>query len=213
MNEWTDYLKFLVAVVSIANPIGVIPVFVTLTEGQTKWEQRSTAKRTCLAFAIVLIVVLIAGEPILNFFGITVSSFKVAGGLIILLMAIAMVHGQVSGVKHTQQESQDAAAAAQESLAIVPLAIPLLAGPGAISTVIVYANQGSSVVQYVLLAAELIVVTLLVWFCLNAAPYIAKFLGRIGINVVTRIMGLILAAIGIEFMAHGLTEMFPRLFP
>jgi len=209
MNEWSEYLKFLAAMISITNPIGIIPIFVALTEGQPKQEQHRTALRTSLAFAIILIITLFAGEPILRFFGITVSSFKVAGGIIILLMAISMVHGRVSGTKHTKEESEDAAD--RESLAIVPLCIPLLAGPGAISTVIVYSHQGSSVVHYLLLSGELIVVALLIWLCLNAAPYIAKLFGRIGINVVTRIMGLILAAIGVEFIVDGLIVMFPGL--
>lgn len=209
MDGWTEYLKFLAAMISISNPIGVIPIFVTLTGGQTRREQHVTARRTCLAFGIVLLVILVAGEPILRFFGITIASFKVAGGIIILLMAIAMVHGRVSGAKHTKEESEDAAD--KDSLAIVPLAIPLLAGPGAISTVIVYSNQGSTFMHYLILGGELMAVALLIWLCLIAAPFLAKLLGRTGINIVTRIMGLILAAIGVEFIAHGLIELFPGL--
>jgi len=159
MDGWTEYLKFLAAMISISNPIGVIPIFVTLTGGQTRREQHVTARRTCLAFGIVLLVILVAGEPILRFFGITIASFKVAGGIIILLMAIAMVHGRVSGAKHTKEESEDAAD--KDSLAIVPLAIPLLAGPGAISTVIVYSNQGSTFMHYLILGGELMAVALL----------------------------------------------------
>jgi len=209
MDGWTEYLKFLAAMISISNPIGVIPIFVTLTGGQTRREQHVTARRTCLAFGIVLLVILVAGEPILRFFGITIASFKVAGGIIILLMAIAMVHGRVSGAKHTKEESEDAAD--KDSLAIVPLAIPLLAGPGAISTVIVYSNQGSTFMHYLILGGELMAVALLIWLCLVAAPFLAKLLGRTGINIVTRIMGLILAAIGVEFIAHGIIELFPGL--
>ena len=209
MHGFSEYLKFMVAIISIANPIGIIPIFVKLTEGQPRRELHRTALRTCLTFATVLLVILFAGEPILSFFGISVASFRVAGGIIILLMAIAMVHGQVSGMKHTKEESEDASE--MDSLAIVPLGIPLLAGPGAISTVIVYSNQGSTVLHYLLLGGEIIIVTLLVWLCLHAAPYIAKLLGKIGINVVTRIMGLILAAIGIEFIVGGLSVMLPGL--
>lgn len=209
MHGWSEYLKFLVVMISITNPIGVIPIFVKLTEGQARPEQQGTARRTCLAFAAVLIVTLVAGDPILRFFGITVASFRVAGGIIILLMAIAMVHGQISGAKRTKEESEDVTERA--SLAIVPLGIPLLAGPGAISTVIVYSHQGTSVTHYLLLGGELLLVTLIVWLCLSSAPYITRLLGRIGINVVTRIMGLILAAIGVEFIVDGLTAILPGL--
>ena len=209
MNEWTEYLKFLAAVVSVTNPIGAIPIFITLTAGYTRQEKQSTAQRTSLAFACVLILILFAGNSILGFFGITVSSFKAGGGIILLLMAISMVHAKVSRVKQTVEEAEDAED--KKSIAIVPLCIPLLAGPGAMSTVIVYSHLGSSIVHRLLLAGGIIIVTLSVWVCLATAPYIAKFLGRTGMNVVTRIMGLVLAAIGVEFIAHGFIEMFTVL--
>lgn len=205
MNEWTDYLKFLAAVFSVTNPFGIIPLFITLTAGYSKQERHSTALRTSLAFACVMILILFAGDPILRFFGISVSSFKAAGGIIILLMAISMVHAKVSRIKQTAEEAEDAADKA--SIAIVPLCIPLLAGPGAMSTVIVYSHQVSSMPHMLLLAAGILIVTVCVWLCLISAPYIAKLLGRTGMNVVMRIMGLVLAAIGVEFIAHGFMEM------
>ncbi|VGO19938.1 YchE family NAAT transporter [Pontiella sulfatireligans] len=211
MNEWTEYLKFLAAVVSVANPIGAIPIFITLTAGYTEREKQNTAQRTSLTFACVLILVLFAGESILSFFGISVASFKAGGGIIILLMAISMVHAKVSRVKQTVEEAEDAED--KKSIAIVPLCIPLLAGPGAMSTVIVYSHHGSSIAHRLLLAGGIVAVALCVWVCLVAAPYIAKFLGRTGMNVVTRIMGLVLAAIGVEFIAHGFAEMFTGLVP
>ena len=210
MNEWTEYLKFLAAVFSVTNPFGVIPIFITLTAGYTKRERQSTARRTSLAFVCVMVLILLAGDPILRFFGISVSSFKAGGGIIILLMAISMVHAKVSRVKQTAEEAEDAAD--KTSIAIVPLCTPLLAGPGAMSTVIVYANQNSSLPHMLLLAAGILAVALCVWLCLTMAPYIAKLLGRTGMNVVTRIMGLVLAAIGVEFIAHGFMEMFAGRF-
>jgi len=209
MNDWTEYLKFLAALVSIANPIGAIPVFISLTSDEALSQRRRIASQTTLAFSGILLVILFVGEPLLAFFGITVASFKTAGGIIILLMAISMVHGQVSKAKHTKEEAEDAAA--RDSVAIVPMGIPLLAGPGAISTVIVYSHHASSMVGKLLLGAEILAVALLVWLCLNAAPYIARLLGKTGMNIVTRIMGLILAAIGIEFIANGLMGLFPGL--
>jgi len=209
MNDWTEYLKFLVALVSIANPIGVIPVFISLTSSETLNERRKIALQTTLVFCSILLVILFVGEPLLAFFGITIASFKTAGGIIILLMAIAMVHGHVSRAKHTKEESLDAADS--DSVAIVPMGIPLLAGPGTISTVIVSSHLASSMGQKIILGVEIVLVALLVWLCLNAAPYIARLLGKTGMNIVTRIMGLILAAIGIEFIANGLMGLFPGL--
>ena len=211
MNGWEEYLKFLVAVISVANPIGLIPIFITLTAEYTQSEKQVIARRTCLAFACVLIIILFAGDPILELFGITVSSFKAGGGIILLLMAISMVHAKVSRVKQTVEEAEDATDKA--TIAIVPLCIPLLAGPGAMSTVIVYSHHGSSIAHRFLLASEIIIVAMCIWLCLVAAPYIAKVLGRTGMNVITRIMGLILAAIGVEFIAHGFMEMFTGLVP
>ncbi|WP_372808349.1 MarC family protein [Pontiella sp.] len=205
MSDWTEYLKFMAAVFSVTNPFGVVPVFITLTAGYSRQERKSTARRTSLAFACVMIVILLAGDPLLGFFGITVSSFKAAGGIIILLMAISMVHAKVSRVKQTTEEAEDAADKA--SIAIVPLCTPLLAGPGAMSTVIVYSHQGTSATHYLVLGGGILVVSVSIWLCLVSAPYIAKLLGRTGMNVVMRIMGLVLAAIGVEFIAQGFMEM------
>lgn len=209
MNAWTDYLKFLAAVFSVTNPFGVVPIFITLTAGYSRQERHSTAQRTSLAFACVMILLLFAGDPILRFFGISISSFKAAGGVIILLMAISMVHAKVSHVKQTAEEAEDAADKA--SIAIVPLCIPLLAGPGAMSTVIVYSHQGTSITHFMLLAGGILIITLFIWLCLISAPFIANLLGRTGMNVVTRIMGLILAAIGVEFIAEGFMEMIANM--
>jgi len=211
MNDWTEYLKFLVALVSIANPIGAIPVFVALTSDEALSQRRRIASQTTLAFSSILLVILFVGEPFLAFFGITVDSFKIGGGIIILLMAISMVHGRVSKAKQAAGEAEDAAA--RDSVAIVPMGIPLLAGPGAISTVIVYSHHASSMVHKLLLGAEILTVALLIWLCLNAAPYIARLLGKTGMNIIMRIMGLILAAIGVEFIAHGVMGLFPVLAP
>lgn len=209
MDDWAEYLKFFAALVSIANPIGAIPVFITLTSDDSLRQRRKIASQAILSFSGILLVILFIGEPLLDFFGITIASFKTAGGIIILLMAISMVHGQVSKAKQTAGEAEDAAA--KDSVAIVPLGIPLLAGPGAISTVIVYSLHASLLVNKLFLGTVVLIVALLIWLCLNAAPYIAKLLGKTGMNIVTRIMGLILASIGIEFITHGLVELLPGL--
>jgi multiple antibiotic resistance protein len=209
MGDWTEYLKFLAALVSIANPVGAIPVFITLTSDETLQQRKKIALQTTLAFSAILLANLFIGEPLLHFFGITIASFKTAGGIIILLMAIAMVHGQISRAKQAAGEVEDAAA--RDSAAIVPLGIPLLAGPGAISTVIVYSNHAAAITSKLLLSVEILIVALGVWLCLRAAPYIAQLLGKTGMNIVTRIMGLILAAIGIEFITGGIVELLPGL--
>lgn len=209
MQEWSEYLKFFIGLVAILNPVGVIPVFINLTQQQSPAERRETAFVTGLSVGMVLMVSLVAGEFILNLFGITVASFRVGGGILILLMAISMMQATMSPTRQTPEEARDAVL--KESVAVVPLAIPLLAGPGAISTIVLYANRSNELLHYLVLAFGILVVAAFVWLMFRLADPIAARLGRTGINVVTRIMGLIMAAIGVEFMASGLRQLFPAL--
>ncbi len=209
MAGWTDYAKFFVSLISIVNPIGSIPIFISLTVSQTPTERRRTGILSSLSVIVVLLIALVAGEPILNFFGITISSFRIGGGILILLMAISMMHARLSPVRQTEEEAQDASE--RGSVAVVPLGIPLLAGPGAISTVIVYAHAGASPTHYVVLALEILGIACLVWVSFGLAHLIASTLGKTGMNIVTRIMGLIMAAISVEFITGGLKQIFPSL--
>jgi multiple antibiotic resistance protein len=209
MPSAAEYFKFLTALIALLNPIGAVPIFINLTEQQTDVQRRRTARVAAITVAAVLVVSAFTGNLLLEFFGISIGAFRVAGGLLILLMALAMLQAKPSPVRHTAEELQDSVQ--RENIAVVPLGIPLLAGPGAISTVILYAGHGRGVLGDVLLAAAILFTAVLVWLCLRLAPYLARFLGRTGINVFTRIMGLIMASIGVEFMATGLMTLFPRL--
>jgi multiple antibiotic resistance protein len=204
-----EYLKFFVSLLAIVNPIGAIPIFIGLTQQQDTQERWHTAAITATSVAVVLTVALLTGERILAFFGISFASFRVGGGILVLLIAISMLHARVSPAKQTEEEAQDAAE--KEAVAVVPLGIPLLAGPGAISTIILYAQRGDEFYHYLFLEAVIILVALVVWISFRAAPRIAGVLGRTGINVVTRIMGLMMAAIAVEIMASGLRLLFPGL--
>ncbi len=205
----TEYLKFLAALVSIVNPVGAIPVFIKLTDSQTLAERHQTCLRSAVTTALVLLVSLALGEVILAFFGITIASFRVGGGILIMLIAFSMLHAKTSQTQHTEEEVQDSME--RDTVAVVPLGIPLLAGPGAISTIILNAQRYSSSSHYLILIAEIMIVAVAVWLCLRSAPLIARLLGRTGINIVTRIMGLIMTAVGVEFIATGLKQLFPIL--
>lgn len=209
MDEWTEYAKFFAGLVGIVNPIGAVPIFINLTVNESPEERRRTARAAAIVVALVLLVALLTGEAVLRFFGITIASFRVGGGILILLMAMSMLHARVSPTTHTREEAEDAAE--RTSKAVVPLGMPLLAGPGAISTVILYAQRHASPRHYLILALEILMVAGAVWGGLRAAPFLAKMLSKTGINVVTRIMGLIMAAIGVEFIANGLKQLFPVL--
>lgn len=205
----TEYLKYLAALVSIVNPVGAIPVFIKLTENQTPAERQRTCFLSALTTALVLLAALLLGEAILTFFGITIASFRVGGGILIMLIAFSMLHAQVSLTKHTPEEVADSME--RDTVAAVPLGIPLLAGPGAISTIILNGQRYSSLGHYLVMACEILAVALAVWLCLRSASLIATLLGRTGINIVTRIMGLIMTAVGVEFIANGLKQLFPVL--
>jgi multiple antibiotic resistance protein len=209
MKTWTDYIHILTALLVITNPIGAIPLFITFTQDQSPLLRRRTARITAIAVAVVLILSMFLGEPLLRFFGIGLPSFRVGGGILILLMAIAMLHGYQGETRHTPEERAEAND--KESVAVVPLAIPMLAGPGAISTTIVYAHRAQTGWDIAFLLFAGVLVAASVWVALSLAEPIATRLGRYGINVTTRVMGLILAAVAVEFISGGLVELFPKL--
>jgi len=204
-----EYLKFLVALVAIVNPVGTIPVFINLTANQDSQTRYRNGRTAALAMGLILMAVLFSGEAILRFFGITVGSFRVGGGILILLMALSMLHAKMSNVKQTAEEELDSAE--RDSVAVVPLATPLLAGPGAISTVILYAQRSDSAGHYLYMCGAIVVLAGLTLLLFRLAPTIARLLGKTGINIVTRLMGLIMAAMGVEFIANGLKQLFPGL--
>lgn len=193
----------------IADPIGAVPLFITLTTNQGEHEKRRTAKVAAATVAIVLVLSIFVGQPMLTFFGISVSSFRVGGGILILLMALAMMQARPSGTQRTPEETEEASA--KDEVAVVPLGIPLIAGPGAISTMIIYAHQAMGWFDSVFLVLESVLVAASVWFALNLADPISKLLGKTGINIVIRLFGLILAAVAVEFIAGGLGQLLPGL--
>ena len=209
MIEWSEYAKFFIGLVAIVNPLGIAPVFVGLTRNLTDPERNVVALRASITVGFVLVVALLMGDTLLGYFGISLESFRVAGGILILLMAISMLHGGLGPARQTREEAADAEE--KENIAVVPLGMPLLAGPGAISTIIIYTHRGEGLAHYVLLLTIALALAVLTWLALRAAPAIADRLGRTGLNIVTRIMGLILASIGVEFIANGLRELFPAL--
>jgi multiple antibiotic resistance protein len=195
---------------AIVDPVGVIPIFLLATQGYTLQQSQSAARIAALTVLGVLTLFTFAGEPMLGFFGIRLAAFSVAGGLILLLLALAMVQAHVSPLRQTRDEALEAEE--KDAVGVVPLGVPLLAGPGAITHVIVAAGaaKGAFMHQFVLLI-PVALVALSVWISFRAAPAIAKRLGKTGIHVVTRLMGLIIAAISIEMIAGGLGKLFPGL--
>lgn len=201
--------KIGIALFAIVNPIGSVPIFISATDGWTPQQKLRTANVVALMVFLVLAASALFGEGILAFFSITIPSFQVGGGILILLIAINMLHAKQSHAKQTPEEAKTMEE--RDVIAIVPLSIPLLAGPGAISSMIIAAQDSTTFGAQLSLLMPILVVALLVWLSLQLSSYIAGKLGTIGINIVTRLMGLILAAMAVEFIAHGMSGLFPVL--
>ncbi|NMH64056.1 YchE family NAAT transporter [Shewanella salipaludis] len=207
--DLTLYVKFFLGLVAIINPVGLLPVFVSLTSHQSAAERNHTGKVANFAVVVILLVTMVAGQHILNMFSISLSAFRIAGGTLIALIAMSMLQGKLGEVKRNQEEDREASG--MESVAVVPLALPLMAGPGAISSVIVFAAEHRTLADAVAMSATVILFGLLSFGLFSMASAIYKILGKTGINVITRLMGLLMLSIGIEVMAAGLKGLFPHL--
>ena len=209
MSEWAYLFKTGVALFAIVNPIGNLPVFISATNQWSKRDKAHTANIVGITVFTVLAITTFFGNDILDFFSISIPSFQVGGGILILLMSINMMHGKQSHTRQTPEEAQTMAD--KSAIAIVPLSIPIYAGPGAISSVIITADKSVNFIHQTSLLIPIAVVSLLVWVSLRLSSNITQWLGPIGINIITRLMGLILAAMSVEFIAHGITGLFPNL--
>jgi len=200
----TEYVKLSIGLIAICNPLSTLPVYLSLTEQFSSSQKKRTVLVAALAFVVILILFTFLGEVILQFFGITIQAFRIAGGIYLLLMALAMLRGNPSS-GHKQKPN----VADMHSIAIVPLAIPLTAGPGALSTIIVYAHRHTSIAHDLLVSAVVVTVGVIFYLMLWFAPFMSKMVGKTGLTVFNRIMGLIIAAIAIEFIIDGLAVHFP----
>lgn len=208
MQDWTEYTKFIVGLLAIVDPFLVIPVFLGITEGRSASERARTTLTITLTVMSVLLLSALAGEAVLRLMGTSLASFRVGGGLIILLMAISMLHAKPGSLRQTPEEKRELESGTS---GVVPLGIPLLAGPGAVSTVIIAMNRAQSWEQRILIVWCILIVCLLIWVVLRLAEPIGAALGKTGLNIISRLLGLILAAIAIEIMSIGLRELFPAL--
>lgn len=201
--------KIFMALLVLINPLSAIPIFISLTPHSSQVERKKIAKLTSLTIAIVVCLFALVGEGLLRFLGISIGSFQVAGGLLVLMIALAMMNAQPTPTKTTDEERSEAESKA--NIAVVPLAIPLMSGPGAISTVIIYATTAHSWVDVVKIIVSGLMVAVVCYVALAMATPISRVLGKTGINIVNRVMGMLLAALSVEIMVDGLFRLFPHL--
>lgn len=205
MLDFTEYSKIFISLFAILDPVAIIPIFIAFTPGMMQQKRARVGRMASLSVFGILLVALLLGEILLEFFGISIHSFRTAGGILLLLMSITMLVGD----KPAPPDVADGDTTS--SFAIVPLSTPLLAGPGAISTVILDAHKGVGVMHLAVMALVIALLSFVVWLTFLVAPWISQRMGRIGISIFTRLMGLILASIAVEFIAGGLRGLFPAL--
>jgi multiple antibiotic resistance protein len=206
-----DLYKPLIALLAIVNPIGVIPFFIHFTGGFTRQQRQRTARVAAMTAFIVIAVSALAGLKIIEFFGISLASFQVGGGLLLLMSSLQMLSAQPAEARKDDLAEGGDKADAGASIAIVPLTIPLLTGPATISTMVIYAEKTKHWWEIAILVGYGVVIALAIWIAFALAGRIARVVGRTGINVMTRLMGLLLAALAVEVMSDGLVKLFPVL--
>jgi multiple antibiotic resistance protein len=189
---------------SIVDPVGIVPVYLALVGAEQRVEQRRTAARAVVTATCVLCLFAATGTAVFHFFGITIPAFKLAGGVLLFTMALEMMRAKTSPVKTTPEEESDAKV--KDDIAITPIGIPLLSGPGAIATAIMWSSRASSAPEKIALYASIGLTTGITLLALLFATRLVRLLGRTGINVISRIMGLILAATAAQFVIDGWRE-------
>lgn len=194
---------------SIVDPFAAVPIFLALVGEESKQSHHRIALRASLTCFAVLTAFGLAGSYIFSFFGITVAGFKVAGGIILFAVALDMVRAKQSSTRSTSEERDEAAT--KEDVGLIPIGLPLLSGPGAIATVMVLAGKATGIGQHVGIHAAILVVSLVTFLVLRSSGFVAHALGRTGLNVIGRIMGLILAAVAMQFILDGVREALPGL--
>ena len=197
-------LQDIVALLAISNPLGALPVFLAITEGETPGERSRAALRAALAVTVILAVAGLAGRPILAAFGISMPALQAAGGLVILLMGLEMLHGAPTKVQHDEAQQSTA------DRVLVPLAMPLLAGPGAITTVLTLSSRADTWPQRLMLLIAVVSVGAIIGIVLATAARLGNVIGSRGQRILLRFMGLILAAVGAQILLAGVYTFVPR---
>ena len=210
----TEIIKIILAFMVLINPFGALTLFLDSTHGYSLNNRRKVARIACLTIFITISFFTLAGETLLKLLGISIGSFQLAGGILVFLIALNMMNGEGNPVK-PDQESFDVdhlqGAPPTMAAAVVPIAIPMMIGPGGISTVIIYSSQVTGILQVSAILIAGLFISLFCYVALMAAGRISRLLGDTGLNIMSRIMGMLLAAVSIEIIVNGLRTLFPDL--
>ena len=210
----TEIIKIILAFMVLINPFGALTLFLDSTRGYSLNNRRKVARVACLTIFITISFFTLVGETLLKALGISIGSFQLAGGILVFLIALNMMNGEGNPVK-PDQENFDVdhlhGAPPTMAAAVVPIAIPMMIGPGGISTVIIYSSQVTGILQVSAILIAGLFISLFCYLALMAAGRISRLLGDTGLNIMSRIMGMLLAAVAIEIIVNGLRTLFPDL--
>lgn len=208
MTELIDlFIAFFIQMFIIVDPIAGVPVFLAITPDNSGEERRLMARRGCLVAFGVLVFFLLVGPPLVGYFGITPPAMRISGGILLFFIGLEMLYGRRSGTETSPRERR--LAEAKEDISITPLAIPLLAGPGAITTALIFAGKARSFDHYLALFLVLAGVLALTFVFLRQADQFMKLVGVLGATILTRIMGLVLAFLAVQYVVDGVTAVWP----
>ena len=204
----THFLVSLSAVFFVVDPIGVVPIFLAITAGDSAEKMRRTALRACLVAGGLLLFFALFGGVIFQVFGVSLAAFRVAGGILLLITALDMLRARPSETRTSHTEQQEGAH--KEDVALVPLAMPLLAGPGAIASAMVLMSKGETLTMALPVLAAIVLTFVASYFILRASHLVQRVLKQSGVAILERVMGLILAAIAVQFIADGAKDLLSR---
>ncbi len=204
------FLSTFAGLFSVLNPLGAMPLFLSLTAGETSTSRRLIARKASIYMVIILLVAFFVGQYILNFFGISVDAMRIAGGMIIIGSGFALLQGQ-HGKNRTISKEVHNEAIEKDDISLTPLAIPLLSGPGSISLLIGYFSRVTVWWDYLVIAGMVVVCGMLTYLILVVAPRLVSYLGPSGINSLSRIMGFIVLSIGVQFIINGISAVLRML--
>ena len=203
MSNYMELLTvFVIQLFIIVDPLTGIPIFLAITPGKTRSERRSIVRRSCIIAFLVIVFFLVAGLTILDYFGITTSAVRICGGILLFIISLELLYGRATGTETSSREER--LAEEKEDVSVTPLAIPLLAGPGAIATTLVFAGQVNSIPSCFILAAGAAIVFAFVYLVFHWAEVLAEVIGPLGMKIVTRTMGLLLAFIAVQYVIDGI---------
>jgi multiple antibiotic resistance protein len=202
MTELPAIIAAFTALLIIIDPPGLAPVFIALTQGMTAAQRRAIAIRACLVAGSLMLVFLFLGEAVLGFIGISMDAFRIAGGILLFLTALDMLFQRRQARR--ADNAAEGQAEHQDDPSVFPLALPLIVGPGAITTIILLAGNATSAADFGAIAGVLMAVLLITFLAFLAAPGIERALGKTGLNIVTRVLGMLLAALAVQFVLDGL---------